>query len=222
MSSSSAATPPPAAAATPTDPAPSGRLAVLTVFALAVNAVPFPILPDIMAVRVRGATAHDVVARHGLSLTNEARAIFASVESGSNKVLARKAGEAVVRQILRKLGPLAAIATLTRGLEVYALGLLLDRYIDRIRASGSVRIDVEEATRVRDAIDKAVFHALSPALVPSSTTLRRGAEDLRGELTRWTDALLLTGASLPSYIERRLHAAFDEIAASEGSGLRDG
>jgi hypothetical protein len=208
-------------AATTTDPAPTGRLAVLTAFALAASAVPLPVLPDLVVVRVRGATAHDTVARHGLSLTNEARAIFASADAGSNKVLARKAGEALVREVLKRLGPLGALTTLTRGLEVYALGILLDRYIQRVRASGSVRIDIKEAKRVRDAIDKAVLRSLSPALAPSSTTLRRGAEDLRGEVTRWTDALLLTGASLPGYIERRLHAAFDEIA-SESSGLRDG
>lgn len=204
-----------------TEPAPSGRLAVLTAFALAASAIPLPLLPDFVVVRVRGATAHDVVARHGLSLTNEARAVLASPGGTSEKVLARKAGETVVREILKRLGPMAAVATITRGVEVFALGLLLDRYIERVRASASVRIDIDEAKRVRDAIDKAIFRSLSPTLAPSSTTLRRGAEDLRGEITRWADAAFLTGASLPSYIERRLHAAFDEIVA-ESPGLRDG
>ena len=62
---------------------------------------------------------------------------------------------------------------------------------------------------------------MSPALRPSIATLNQGAEDLRDEFTRWIDALLLTSAALPSYVERRLEAAFDEIVA-ETPGLQDG
>lgn len=207
--------------ATTVDPPPSGRVATLTLFAILANALPLPLIPDTLVVRVRGAMAHDIAARRGLSLTNEARTILAHPGSGSDQVLARKAGETVVREILKRLGPLAIIASASRALEVFALGHLLERYIERVRASGSVRIDIGEAKRLRDAIDKAVIRAFSPTLTPASTTLQRASEDLRGELTRWIDAVLLTGASLPSYIERRLEAAFDEIVA-ESSGLRDG
>ena len=42
--------------------------------------------------------------------------------------------------------------------------------------------------------------------------------DLRDELTRWIDAALLTSASVPSYVERRLEAAFDEIVRETGLG----
>jgi hypothetical protein len=48
-----------------------------------------------------------------------------------------------------------------------------------------------------------------------------GLEDLRDELTRWIDAALLTSAALPSYLERRLEAAFDEVVR-ETAGSRDG
>jgi hypothetical protein len=220
MASSSSASTPTAAATTPTDPAPTGRLAVLSAFAMAANALPLPIIPDYMVARVRGAMAHDTVTRHGLSLTKEARAIFESASSGSS-VSARRAGEAVVRQVLKRLGPLAALTTVTRGLEVYALGKLLDRYIERVRTSGSVRIDVEEAKRVRDAIDRAVIRAISPALQPSAALLPRSVEDLRSQATRVVDAVILTSASLPGYIERRLDAAFDEVV-SETPEIRNG
>ena len=43
--------------------------------------------------------------------------------------------------------------------------------------------------------------------------MRAGAEDLRDEYTRWVDTFLLTGAALPSYVERRLESAFDEVCA---------
>jgi hypothetical protein len=36
---------------------------------------------------------------------------------------------------------------------------------------------------------------------------------VRDEWTRWTDAALLTTAALPSYVERRLEAAFDQVMA---------
>ncbi|MCC6555401.1 MAG: hypothetical protein IT372_20765, partial [Polyangiaceae bacterium] len=60
-------------------------------------------------------------------------------------------------------------------------------------------------------IDRAVARAVSPALQPAAATLGTGVEDLRDELTRWIDSLLLTGAALPEYLVRRLDAAFDEV-----------
>ena len=214
MSTSSSQT-----SAASTEHPPAGRLAILTALVMGANAVPLPLLPDFMIARVRGAIAHDTATRHGLSLTKDARTILASADPES-RALARRTGEAVLRQLARRVGPLAVLATLSRGLEAYALGLLFDRYIQRFRASGSVRIDIDEARRVRDAIDRSVLRVLSPALKPSLTMVRPGAEDLRPEATRLLDSILLTGASLPSYLERRLEAAFDEIAR-DTPGMRD-
>lgn len=193
-------------------PFPSGRLTVLSTFVMAANAVPVPLLPDAVVTRVRGAIAHDTAARHGLGLTSDARTVLASVDA-ENRAIARRAGETVIREVLKRLGPLAVVGTLSRGVEAYALGLLFNRYIERIRASAQARIDVDEARRIRDAIDRAVLRVLSPALKPEMTTMSRGGEDLRTETTRWLDTLILTGASLPGYLERRLEAAFDEIMA---------
>lgn len=193
-------------------PFPSGRLTVLSTFVMAANAVPIPLLPDTVVTRVRGAIAHDTAARHGLGLTSDARTVLASVDA-ENRAMARRAGETVIREVLKRLGPLAVVGTLSRGVEAYALGLLFNRYIERIRASAQARIDVDEARRIRDAIDRAVLRVLSPALKPETTTMSRGGEDLRSETTRWLDTLILTGASLPGYLERRLEAAFDEIMA---------
>lgn len=216
MSTSSSQT-----SAASTEHRPAGRLAILTALVMGANAVPLPLLPDFMIARVRGAIAHDTATRHGLSLTKDARAILASADPES-RALVRKTGEAVLRQLARRVGPLAVLATLSRGLEAYALGLLFDRYIQRFRASGSVRIDIDEARRVRDAIDQSIVRVLSPALRPALTTVRPGAEDLRTEATRFLDSILLTGASLPSYFERRLEAAFDEVARdTAGMGTRD-
>jgi hypothetical protein len=200
--------------------APSGRLAVLTAYAVAATAIPLPFLPDRVLTSIRGAVIHDVVSRHGLSLTSDARSILAEPGSEHRTRLVR-AAEGVVRQLIRRLRTLSALDSIARAVEVYALGLLVDRYIQNVRSKATVRMHLEEARRVREVIDKAVLRALSPSLRPSETTLPDGLEDLRNEFTRWIDAVLLTSAALPSYVERRLEAAFDQVIA-ETPGIRDG
>ena len=201
-------------------PQPSGRLAVMTAYAIAAAAIPLPILPDRMLARVRGAVVHDIVSRHGLSLTSDARALLADPDSEDRTRLV-KIAETIVRQLLRRLGPLSALSSASRGIEVFALGLLLDRYITTIRPSGQVRVHLEEARKVRIIIDRAAIRALSPSLQPGEATMSDGLEDLRDEVTRWVDAVLLTSAALPSYLERRLTAAFDQVV-DETPGSRDG
>jgi hypothetical protein len=201
-------------------PPPTGKLAVLTAYALAAATIPVPFLPDRVLSRIRGAVVHDISARHGVSLTSDARSALAATDSEERSRLSRVA-ETVARQILRRAGPLGFMGSLTRGIEVYALGFLLERYLRDVRPMGSVRIQIDEARRVRDAIDKSIVRALSPALRPALTTLAEGSEDLRDEFTRWLDALLLTSASIPSYLERRLESAFDELV-TETPELRNG
>jgi hypothetical protein len=198
----------------------TGRLAVMTAYAVAATAIPIPFIPDRILVLVRGAVVHDVTARHGLSLTSDARAVLAEPDSETRTRVVR-AAESVARQLLRRLRPLGVLTAASRGVELYALGLLLERYVTRVRAEGAVRMHLDEARLVRDAIDRAIVRALSPALKPSTTVIGEGPEDLRDEFTRWLDALLLTSAALPSYLERRLEAAFDEIV-EQTPGMRHG
>jgi hypothetical protein len=172
--------------------------------------------------RVRGAIVHDVVTRHGLSLTSDARSALADPDAARGvQALARRAAELLARRLLRRIGPFAVLATAARGLEVYALGHLFDRYIVQRRPVGPVRIHAEEARRVRQLIDASVVRAMAPSLAPSTLTVPPNVEDLRDELTRWIDTIMLTGASLPSYLERRLEAAFDE-ALQVAPGTRSG
>lgn len=207
-------------ALTPSSPPPTGRLAVMTAYAVAATAIPVPFLPDRVIVRVRGAVVHDVAARHGLSLTSDARAVLAEPDSETRTRIIH-AAESVARRLLRRLRPLGVLTAATRGIELYALGILLERYITTIRVEGAVRMHVDEARLLRDAIDRSLVRVLSPALRPSTTTQGEGVEDLRDEFTRWIDSLLLTSAALPSYLERRLEAAFDEIV-EQTPGLKNG
>ncbi len=199
-------------------PAPSGRLAVLTAYALAASAIPLPFVPDRLVRRVRGALVHDVGSRHGLSFTSDARDLLANPGSSDRHALVN-AAENVARALVRRfVAPLGVLSAAARALEVYAFGLLLERYVRDVRPRGAVRVHLEEARTIRDAIDRAVVRAVSPALGAAQTTESAGIEDLRDELTRWIDAALLTSASVPSYVERRLEAAFDEIVRETGLG----
>lgn len=194
----------------------AGRLALLTGFAAAASALPVPILPDQALGRIRGAIAHDVATRHGVSLTAEARDVLASA-GAADRALGIRAIELALTTVLRRLGPLGATVSIARGLEAYALGHLLARYFTGHRREKTVRIQGDEARQIRSLIDRAVVRAISPALRPTAALLPGPVEDLRDEWTRWMDTLLLAGAALPGYVDRRLDAAFDEVLAeSEG------
>jgi len=192
---------------------PTGRLGIITAAAVGMFAIPLPVIPDRLVGRLRGAIAHDIASRSGVSLTADARKILANVEGESGgRALGRKAAEAIGLAILKRgFAPIGALTNLARGLEVYAFGHLFDRYLVRARRSGAVRIHVEEARKIREHIDRAVVHAISPTLRAAPIVVGAPIEDLRDEFTRWIDSAILTGASLPSYIERRLEASFDEI-----------
>lgn len=196
----------------------SGRLAILTGLSLAASAIPIPLLPDRIVTQVRGAIAQDVAARYGLSLTTEARRAFteSSNESPMREVFKRGLGF-LSKTFVKKLSPLSALFTASAAVEVFALGHLFERYLEHHRGSKSVRIQGDEATAVRKLIEAAVVRAFSPALRPEPVPMLPPVEDLRDEFTRWVDALLLAGAGLPSYAERRLDAAFDAIIAESGA-----
>lgn len=196
-----------------TSAAPTGRLATLSALAVAAASVPVPVVPDRLIARIRGAIAHDIAARHGLSLTTDARQILA--EPGEGHAALRRAAELLALELLRRLRSLGSIAAVMRGFEVYALGHLLDRYFGGARATGSIRVQAEEARRIRELITRTVARTLSPTLSPAPAVLPQSGEDLRDEFTRWMDTLLLAGAGAPDYLERRLNTAFDEIVRSE-------
>jgi hypothetical protein len=213
------------AAVTTPDNRPAGRLAVLSAAAIAVNAIPIPFVPDRLVGRVRGALAHDVATRHGLSLTPEARARLAGADPSSDeggRAAARKVAEVISRTLLKRaFSPFGTFTTIARAVEVYALGHLFDRYLARVRKHHAVRVDEAEARKVREAIDRSLLRAFAPGLHLEALTVNEPVEDLRDQMTRWIDNVILTGATLPGYIERRLEAAFDEIVAATG-GIGDG
>ena len=190
------------------------RLSALAILGLAAGSVPLPFLPPRLLTRIRGAVVHDVAGRHGLSLTQEAR------KELSRASLAVSGGALLttilffVKRSYRRLGAMGIVPPLSAWLEVYALGLLLDRYFDRVRSSPTVRIDAHEARNVRRAIDRAVRRSFSPNLhVPHAEVEGEATEDLRDMTTRLSDGFLLAAAALPMFLRRRLEAALDAVLA---------
>ena len=110
-----------------------GRLSIMALIGLAAGAMPLPFVPGAVLKRVRGALAHDVAARYGLSLTDEARREMAepSRTARSGALLATVAFFA--RRTLRRVGVLGVIPPLAAWLEVYAFGLLFES-LPRTRA----------------------------------------------------------------------------------------
>ena len=168
-----------------TRPVDRGRLGVYAAIGATVGAVPIPWVPDALARRVRGALVHDIAARHGLSLTQEARDVLAEPAGpdGPRSVLAqavRFVGARVALRALTSSAPRGRLAAPQRA-RTYVLGHLFDRYLELARTERAVRIDVEEARRVRLAIDGAFVRALTvdpprvaePTASTTSATRRR-------------------------------------------------
>jgi hypothetical protein len=211
------AAPPAASASLATSPPPAaGRLAILALLGGAAGAIPLPFVPGSFLRRVRGAVVHDVASRRGLTLTEEARQVLAEASGAGGRGRLAETFAFVARRTLRRFRLLGALPPVASWIEVYALGLLFDRYLAQVRHAGPVRISWAEAGQARTLIDAAVARSFSPALRADFGPSREGLvppEELRDTATRFSDGLLLALATVPARLRARLEAAFDAIAA---------
>jgi hypothetical protein len=191
-----------------------GRVGTYAVLGAAAGAVPLPWLPDAVARRVRGALAQDIAARHALSLTREARDLL-SEPAGTEgpRGVGAQAVRFVARRLLGRFGPLAFVAPVRSGVETFVLGHLFARYLEGARTERAARIDVEEARLVRRAIDRAITLVVSPEVHAHVEMAPPPVEELRDPVTKVVDGVLMTFASAPEWVLRRLEAAFDEALA---------
>ena len=191
----------------------------MALIGMVAGAVPLPFVPSAVLKRIRGALAHDVATRYGLCLTQEARNELAAASRASQGGAFVTTVAFFARRTLRRLGALGVLPPLTAWFEVYALGLLFDRYLCRARSSQSLRIQDSEAKRVRAAIDSAVSRSLSPKLeLGPRDSMNEPTEDLRNFSTRLLDGILLAAAAVPDHIRRRLETAFDRALAENPPG----
>lgn len=195
-----------------------GRLGVYAAMGASVGAVPLPWLPGSLARRVRGALLHDIAVRHGISLTPEARAALADpagvdaargwIEQGVRFVGVRLAARALTR-----FGPVGMVWPLRDAVRTFALGHLFDRYLAALRTERAVRIDVDEARRVRRAIDGAFARAVT--LAPDPIEEPTPVDDQRDAMTALLDGLFSLAAGVPERLVRRLDLAFDELVGGD-------
>src|SRR5512140_298750 len=84
----------------------AGRLGTYSALGAAAGAVPLPWVPDVVARRIRGALAHDVAGRHGLSLTAEARKVLAEPSGVEGpRSFAGQAAQYIAGKVLSRVGP---------------------------------------------------------------------------------------------------------------------
>ncbi|PIE06205.1 MAG: hypothetical protein CSA75_00760 [Sorangium cellulosum] len=189
---------------------------MLSIMGAATNAIPFPFIPSKMVSNVRGAIAYEVARSHGLTITNNARRVL-SIAHSTHSRKAQLVGLAswAARRIFRKTGPFWMLSPAAAALETFALGHLLNRYFEEARKNHSVRVECDEALRIRRIIDITLQQTLSPDLVvpkgyrPDNPP----GEDPREDITKLLDWALLSTASLPFYLLRRLDASFERVVA---------
>ena len=191
-------------------PLDGGRLSVYATLGALTGLVPLPWVPGSLAKRVRGALVQDIAARHGLSLSTEARTVLArSGGSAGTTGMALQAVRYVGLKLIPRLAPLGFLAPVQSALTIWALGHLFDRYVESCRTERAVRIDTVEAERVREAIDRAIMHAFTAA--GREENVETSPEELRDTVKQVVDGMLTAAAALPSWLVRRLDAAFDEL-----------
>jgi hypothetical protein len=191
----------------------AGRLGAFTLLGAAAGSVPLPWVPAALARRVRGALVQDIVAHHGLSLSPEARTAFEEPNRRErSKSVAREAMRFLTTRVLGRLGPMSMFPPVRTGLDTFVLGHLLSRYLGS-RQEASIRIYEEEAIAVRRIIDRALTHALTAGIEGLPEPVEVPPEDLRDEVTQAVDGVLIATATVPSWLVRRLEAAFDDMLA---------
>jgi hypothetical protein len=200
----------------PRSPVEPARLGVYAALGASVGAVPLPWIPDSLVRRVRGAVVHDVAVRHGLSLAPEARDVLCEPAGpdGPRGLLAQTArfiGLRFATRAFTRVGPVRLVWPVRNAFRTYVLGHLFDRYLELGRTERAVRIDADEARRVRQAIDGALARALTIEARPSEEPTV--IDDQRDAMTAFVDGLLGLAAGVPGRLVGRLDAAFDDLLA---------
>jgi hypothetical protein len=197
----------------PVEPA---RHGVDAAIGAAVGGGPLPWVPDSLARRVRGAVVHDVAVRHGVSLAPEARDVLCEPAGpdgprGLFAQTARFVGLRFATRTLARIAPVRFVWPVRNAFRTFVLGHLFDRYLELGRIERAVRIDADEARRVRQAIDGALARALTIEGPPveEPTVI----DDQRDATTAFIDGLLGLAAGVPGRLVARLDAAFDDLLA---------
>ncbi len=193
-----------------------GRLGVYAALGAYARTIPLPWVPSAVLQRVRGALLSDLAACYGVSLTGDARAELSDPRGPKRaQTLAtqalRIAGDRVAARTLRALGPIGLFVPLRGAVQTYVLGRLFDRYLEHRPAELGLVIDVDEASRLRIAIDGALLRAITVAGLGAGS----GLDDI-DPAGAWLDRALQRVARVPARLTRRLDAGFDDLIEHDG------
>jgi uncharacterized protein (DUF697 family) len=191
------------------------RISAYTALGASVGAVPLPWLPNMLLRRIRGALVYDIAVRRGFSLARDARDALANPDgpaatSGVFSQALHFFGIRLVARMLSRFGPSGVIWPAQAAVRTYVLGRAFDRYL-RFRDASSTRIDVDEARRIRRAIDATLAGAIG-VKVPHGPELA-AIDDERDTATAIIDGMLGAAAGLPAHLLVRLDCAFDHALA---------
>lgn len=189
----------------------ASRIGVYTALGTLSGVVPLPWLPDAVVRQVRGTLAHEVATRHGLSLTPEARRILASTSGVEGpRGMVAEAFLFASTKVLGRFAPLGVFSPVRFGVTTFLLGHLFQRYLETARRERAVRIDAEEARKIRRAIDQAMLYVFTTEVERERFEIPRAAEDLRDGTTQLLDSALISLANVPTWLLRRVEASFDD------------
>lgn len=203
-------------------PAPVGGGSPMAVYAAAAGlaaAVPVPFVDSALGGLARGAALRRVASRHGVRLAGEAREILSRPLAAERS---RSWGASVVRRSLARIAaPLRIAVRLEDALMTCVAALLLDHYLATADRERGAPIGVDEARRLRGAIEHAAVAGAAGSLREAPgrfwTALREALraaatpdpED-RSPAERLVDALLDAAADAPGEMGERMRAAFDD------------
>ena len=128
---------------------------------------------------------------------------------GPKGILSQGLSFAVTR-VLKRFTPVGFFPPVRRAVSTFLLGHLLHRYFEVLRTERATRIDVEEARRVRRAIDQAVIAAVTTDHGLKLYDNVAPTDDMRDDTTRVIDGMLISVAGLPGWLVKRVEAAFDD------------
>lgn len=193
------------------------RMSVYTALGTLSGVVPLPWVPDAVVRRVRGALVHEIASRHGLSLTPEARRLLASTNGVEGpRGLFTEAVMFASTKVLGRFGPLALLAPVRHGVSTFLLGHLFQRYLETARKERAIRVDAEEARKLRRAIDQAMLYVFTTEGDGEKFAIPRAPEDLRDGTTQVIDSVLISIANVPAWLVNRVESAFDELVNTAG------
>jgi hypothetical protein len=116
-------------------------------------------------------------------------------------------------RMLGRFGPARLLSPVRTALDTFVLGHLFARYLSS-RRDVTLRIEQDEAETLRNLIDRALLQTLTSGVELEPLPLLAAPEELRDEVTRAVDGVLIATATVPSWLMRRLDAAFDELLAN--------